>query len=217
MRTNLYDLYARLRERFGYLDWWPGDTADEIVIGAVLTQQTAWTNVEKAIANLKRERLLSIAAISRAKVQRLERCVRPSGYYRQKARRLKGISARIMDEYGSLDGLLSLPGTELRKTLLGFHGIGKETADSIVLYAANKMAFVVDAYTIRAMSRIYGMDSGTKYDDMQRYFTDRLRPSIRLYKDMHAQFVELGKNYCRTRPLCADCPANRICAYSRNM
>jgi len=209
-------IYGRLRKRFGFLNWWPGETSFEIFVGAILTQQASWKNVEKAIVNIKKENCMSLHCISSISIEKLEAMIRPSGYYRQKAKRLKSICLAIEKEYGSLDAMLSLDADELRSRLLAFNGIGKETADSIVLYAAEKPTFVIDAYTKRIMSRVNEMPENIGYDELKRYFEKRVKNDVVLYKDMHAQFVELGKRYCRKKPLCEECPLNDICAYSKN-
>ena len=208
-------IYSLLRERFGFLDWWPGETRDEILIGAVLTQQTSWKNVEKALANLREADSLSVSAIAEMRIPMLERLIRPSGFYRQKALRLKLLCSKIMS-YGSLDTFLSIPYAKLRSELLGCNGIGPETADSIVLYAAGKPSFVIDAYTRRIMQRICGIGESESYGELQRYFSSRLTRSAKLYKDMHAQFVQLGKSNCRkTSPECGTCPMLSICAFGK--
>lgn len=207
-------IYKRLRHRFGFLDWWPGETKFEILVGAILTQQTTWVNVEKAISGLRSAKVLSLDKIAGMDRRTLERIIRPSGYYRQKAARLIGVCKSVMHEYGSLKELFSLNKGELRDVLLSYNGIGNETADSIILYAANKPVFVIDAYTKRAMHRIDPrISENISYEDLQKYFEKRVRRNAVLYQDMHAQFVELGKRYCRTKPLCGDCPLNRICTY----
>lgn len=180
----------------------------------MLTQQTTWKNVEKAIANLRDAGCLSMERIADARIGELERLIRPSGYYRQKARRLRNLCRSIVGEYGSLKGLLILEKRALREALLSYSGIGKETADSIVLYAANKPAFVIDAYTKRAMHRINPeMPEDIEYDRLQEYFERSVKRRLDLYKDFHAQFVELGKNYCRKRdPLCGRCPLRDMCS-----
>ena len=210
-------IYKKLRRRFGFLDWWPGDTKFEIFAGAILTQQTSWRNVEKAIANLKRGGCLNLDKIATMRVATLESLIRPSGFYKQKARRLSGICRNIKKDYGSLHGLFSLPKDGLRKVLLSYNGIGNETADSIILYAAEKPIFVIDAYTKRAMHRIDPrIKEDIGYEQLQDYFESRMKENLNLYKDMHAQFVELGKQYCKTKPLCAKCPANGICEYGKH-
>ena len=209
-------IYKKLRQRFGFLDWWPGDTKFEIFVGAILTQQTSWRNVEKAIANLKSEDCLNLKTLSDIRVQKLESLIRPSGFYRQKARRLSGICKNVEKDYGSLHKLFSLEKGKLREVLLSYDGIGNETADSIILYAAEKPVFVIDAYTRRAMHRIDPtIKEDMAYDQLQGYFESRVEKRLDLYKDMHAQFAELGKRHCRTKPLCAGCPMNDICRYGR--
>ena len=203
-------LYRALRRRFGFLNWWPGETKDEIVIGSILTQQTSWANVEKAICNLKSAKMLSIAAISKADLSTLQKLVRPSGFYRQKALRLKGFARYVMKKHGSLEGMLSQDIKTLRDELLGINGIGKETADSIILYAAEKPIFVIDAYTIRIVERVFGISLG--YDELQEKIERSIDSNVELYKDFHAQFVELGKHYCKTKPVCTSCPLNKQCA-----
>jgi len=215
-KPDLAGIYRRLRKRFGFLDWWPGDTSDEIVIGAILTQQTSWKNVEKAIANLKKARKLNLRAIASTDTRTLERLIRPSGFYRQKSRRLKHVSTYICNNYGGLDALFNKGRGALREELLSLHGIGKETADSIALYAAGKPLFVIDAYTRRAMHRIDpGVPDDAEYDSLQEYFQGNLKADVALYQDFHAQFVELGKRYCKAKPVCAGCPLTGMCAYGK--
>ncbi|MCL4372173.1 endonuclease III domain-containing protein [Candidatus Marsarchaeota archaeon] len=206
-------LYKALYSRFGFLNWWPGETKDEVLIGAILTQQTSWRNVERAIANIKAHNLLSISAISEASPEELESLVKPAGYYRQKSKRLIGICRFIIGNYGSLETLFRLDGAELRRVLLSIKGIGPETADSIMLYSAEKLSFVVDAYTKRVMSRVYGFSEDASYEQLKGLFERSIKPDLVLYKDFHAQFVELGKRYCKTRPACSECPALKLCRY----
>ena len=209
-------LYNLMRSRFGFLNWWPGDTEDDIFIGAILTQQTTWSNVEKAISNLRESQALSVSALSGMEAAEIERLVKPSGYYRQKANRLKSLSSTIISEHGSLDGLLSLSPKALRETLIKMKGIGPETADSIMLYAAGKPSFVIDAYTKRIMHRIFGTPLSIDYDSLKAVFESALPKKLELYKDFHAQFVELGKRYCKTKPECGECPAALLCLYSNH-
>ena len=208
------EVYETLRGHFGFLDWWPGDTADEILIGAVLTQNTSWKNVEKAILNLKKEGMLSVKRISTASITKLQRMIRPSGYYRQKALRLKGICSHITANYATLENFFSQDTADLRKELLSLNGIGPETADSIILYSAEKLIFVIDAYTRRAVQRIYGEKNEHGYAELQSLMQRSIPPDIKLYNDFHAQFVELGKNYCRKKPVCGECPLHGACRYA---
>ena len=216
-KARLMQLYSSLRKRFGYLGWWPGETRDEIIIGAILTQNTSWKNVEKAIAGLKENGLLELSKLSSAAIGRIEQSIRPSGFYRQKARRLKGLAAYITSNYKNLDGFFSSETGELRKKLLSLDGIGNETADSIILYAAGKPVFVIDAYTKRIMERVYGIDKEMGYEELQKLFMSALGHDTRLFNDFHAQMVELGKNYCRKKPLCAECPARELCNFARHL
>ena len=211
---ELAELYKKLRENFGYLNWWPGDTKVEIVVGAILTQNTAWKNVEKAIKNLRERKMLSLERLASAKPKELEDAIRPSGFYKQKAKRLSNLFKYIKTNYSTLERFFDKDKNELRNELLDLNGIGNETADSIVLYAAEKPTFVIDAYTRRIMNRVYGIDEGIEYNKLKEYFESRLRPDLELYKDFHAQFVELGKRFCKKKPLCDECPIRDYCRYA---
>lgn len=210
----LMRLYSLSRKRFGFLNWWPGDSPFEVIVGAVLTQQTSWNNVAKAIAALKSARKMSLNGICSIKTEELEKLIRPSGYYRQKSKRLKALCLRIKRNHSTLEAFLSQEKGALREELLSINGIGKETADSIILYAAGKPVFVVDAYTKRILSRVFGMQEDMDYDSLQSMFHGRISHSAKLYNDMHAQLVEIGKNYCRkSEPICRACPINKMCRY----
>jgi len=211
---ELKELYKKLRDNFGYLNWWPGDTKVEIVVGAILTQNTAWKNVEKAIKNLKERKMLSLERLAGARLEELEDAVRPSGFYKQKAKRLSNLFKYIKANYSTLEKFFDKDKDELRNELLDLNGIGNETADSIILYAAEKPTFVIDAYTKRIMHRVYGIEEEIEYNKLKGYFESRLRPDLELYKDFHAQFVELGKRFCKKKPLCKECPLNDYCRYA---
>jgi len=179
----------------------------------VLTQNTAWKNVEKALEALGRAGLMSPRKMAVCRLAALERAIRPSGYFRQKAGRLKGFSARVLREHpeGLRSWLRSVPAGELRRELLSHKGIGPETADCIVLYAAGKAGFVIDAYTRRIVSRA-GAAAGLSYDGWKALFERSLPPDVKMYNEYHALLVRLGKDFCRkTRPLCASCPIENIC------
>ncbi len=215
--VKLGRLYLTMKSRFGFLNWWPGETKDEIVIGAILTQNTSWKNVEKAIKNLKEENVLSISKIAACKTAYLEELIRPSGFYKQKASRLKGFASHVIKRYGTLDKMFRKNEKELRKELLSLNGIGNETADSIILYAAEKPVFVIDAYTKRIMGRVYGFkEKELEYQNLQKLIQEKIQTDVTLYKDFHAQFVELAKNYCKKEPLCENCPINKNCKYDVN-
>ena len=212
----LMRLYSLSKGRFGFLNWWPGDSPFEVVVGAVLTQQTSWNNVAKAIAALKSARKMSLNSICSIKTEELEKLIRPSGYYRQKSKRLKTLCLYIKRKHSTLEAFLLQEKGALREELLSISGIGKETADSIILYAAGKPIFVIDAYTRRILSRVFSMQEDMDYDSLQAMFHERIPPSERLYNDMHAQFVEIGKNYCRkSEPICRACPLGKMCVYAR--
>ncbi|MHB1829809.1 MAG: hypothetical protein ACYCO0_00250 [Candidatus Micrarchaeaceae archaeon] len=179
----------------------------------MLTQQASWKNVEKAISNLRGAGLLSMVKISDARPSDIQKQIRPSGFYRQKARRLKAFSNHVFSNYRSLGEMLKMRLPELRAELLSINGIGNETADSILLYAACRKVFVVDAYTKRIMNRIYGIEEDMGYFQLQEYISSRIDSNLELYQDFHAQFVELGKNYCKTKPLCNGCPVKSYCIY----
>lgn len=208
MRGQIARFYAVLDEALGPLHWWPGQTRFEVIVGAILTQSTAWSNVERAIANLKREKLLDPHAMQRVRLQRLERLVRPSGYFRQKARKLKSFVRFLHVEFGgSLDRMFGQPTAVLREKLLAVHGIGPETADSILLYAGKHPVFVIDAYTRRILARHRMLDATAGYDQAQDLFHRHLPRETALFNQYHALFVETGKRWCRPRQaLCHQCP-----------
>jgi len=204
---RLMSIYDRLLSHFGPRGWWPGDTAFEVMVGAVLTQNTAWTNVAKAIARLKSAGVLSpdgLARISRAELAAL---IRPAGYYNLKTDRLKSLVDLVMED-GDDDPprLLRRPLPKLRANLLAVKGIGPETADSILLYAAGYPVFVVDAYTRRILSRHGLIPVEASYDQLQQLFMDHLSPNVSLFNEFHALIVALGHRYCKTKPRCQDCP-----------
>jgi endonuclease-3 related protein len=208
-RQRLLRLYERAFAHFGPLHWWPGETPLEVCVGAILTQNTAWTNVEKAIANLQTARLLGVRAIHEVDDAELAAAIRPSGYYNQKAKKLKTFAAHIIQRHrGSLTRLLSQRTAAVRAELLALNGIGPETADSMILYAANQPIFVVDAYTRRILHRAGLVAADAGYDELQALFHRHLPRETQLYNEFHAQLVYLGKEFCRKRsPDCAACPA----------
>ena len=193
---------------YGPQFWWPGRTRFEIIVGAILTQNTSWTNVERAIANLRLERLLTPTAIERVPLARLATLIRYSGYYRQKARKLKAFVAFLRVHYqGSLHRLFSTPTVELREQLLAVHGIGPETADSILLYAGNHAVFVVDAYTRRILERHRLAHRTESYEHIRQLFESTLPADPQLFNEYHALLVHTGKHFCRkSQPDCSRCP-----------
>ena len=207
-RDILLKIYNSLYNYFGPLNWWPGDTPFEIMVGAILTQNTSWSNVEKAINNLKKENLLEPRKLYRISREELAQLIKPSGYYNIKARRLKNfINLFVNDFEGSAKKIFSGDSGELRKKLLNVNGIGPETADSILLYAGRKPFFVVDAYTKRIFSRHKLISKDSTYYQIQEFFTNNLDRDVKLFNEFHAQIVMLGKTICTSKnPDCAKCP-----------
>lgn len=208
MKDRLLSIYQSLFEHFGPQKWWPGETAFEVCVGAILTQNTSWQNVKKAIDNLKAADALSPQVMSQMDENSLANLIRPAGYYNIKARRLKSFLHFLMSEFGGdLDTMFAHPLGELRGGLLSIKGIGPETADSILLYGGNLPTFVVDAYTMRALLRHGLIFEDATYEDVRSMFMDNLPLDVGLYNEFHALWVALGKNYCRkTKPLCDTCP-----------
>ncbi|MGO8704326.1 MAG: endonuclease III domain-containing protein [Candidatus Brocadiia bacterium] len=201
----LRSAFCALHSRFGPQHWWPADTAFEMMVGAILTQNTNWGNVERAIANLKAAGVLHPRRLAELPPRRLAELIRPSGCFRVKAKRLREF-ARWLGR-GPLSAGNGRKRTErLRRELLGVHGIGPETADSILLYALRRRKFVVDAYTRRFLARHDLMAPGATYAEVQALFERSLPPSLRLYNEYHALIVRLGKEFCRTKPRCDRCP-----------
>jgi endonuclease-3 related protein len=200
--------YKELHKKFGPQGWWPGETALECILGAILTQNTSWKNVEKAIDNLKRENLISVEDLSLIKTDALAELIRPSGYYNQKAVKIKNFISFLTEEFsGSLDSMFAVDKSDLREKLLSLKGIGPETADSILLYAGAVPVFVVDAYTWRVLTRHGLVPEQTSYGEIQELFTDSLQEDPVIFNEYHALLVKLGKEHCRKRePLCAGCP-----------
>ena len=204
---RLTTMYRLLLEQFGPQGWWPAETPFEMMAGAVLTQNTNWENVKKALGNLEREGLLDPARLHALGADALAHAIRPAGYYNVKARRLKNLVRLIVERYGGeVSAMLGEGPGELRDALLGVNGIGPETADSIVLYAAGHPVFVVDAYTHRILSRHDLVDEEASYDEIQATFSDALPEDVPLFREFHALIVMAGKTYCRKRPLCEHCP-----------
>ena len=206
-KAHLTKLYQRLYDAWGPQHWWPAVTPFEVMVGAILTQNTAWKNVVKAIDNLKSAGLMSPERLHRVTRKRLAELIRPAGYYNLKTDRLKNLVKLVMDAGGGdPPRLLSRPMEQLRADLLAVKGVGPETADSIVLYAANRPIFVIDAYTRRILDRHDLADGNAPYDDLQQWFMDRLPNDPRLYNEFHALLVVLGHRHCRPKPKCGGCP-----------
>jgi endonuclease III related protein len=212
-RSNppLDEYYNALFTSLGPQHWWPGETPFEIIVGAILTQNTAWRNVELAIGNLRAAGRLSPVAIERLALPRLEALIRSSGYFRQKARTLKAFCRFLRSEYnGSLRRMFETPTRELRQKLLSVFGVGPETADSILLYAGEHPVFVVDAYTKRLLMRHGWIGEKASYEDIRWIFERHAPGDSRWFNEFHALIVNVGKKFCRRqRPLCDQCPLGR--------
>ena len=227
------DIYLKLLNSFGPQGWWPvtkegelipkyyqsNDITErqklEICFGAILTQNTNWKNVEKAIINLNENNLIDIEKIIKIKGEKLAEIIKSSGYHNQKAKKLKNFCEFLLRNYkGKLDLLFKNDIDELRKQLLSINGVGDETADSIILYAAKKPIFVIDAYTKMVLNRI-GYKEKT-YEELQKLFMSNLPNSEKLFNEYHALLVELGKSICKKEPLCYKCPINNYCNYYKN-
>lgn len=230
--NQIIEIYKLLLSEFGEQGWWPvtpkGEIKPkyfqkdhtnkqkfEIIVGAILTQNTAWNNVEKALENLNNKKILDVRKLKITDKKILAALIRPAGYFNQKAEYIKSFADYIVKNYKSeLTPLFMKNIAELRDELLSLKGIGPETADSILLYAAEKPIFVVDAYTKRVFERI-GYTKKT-YEDFQNLFMENLERNASLFNEYHALIVELGKKICRKEPICGECPINGICNYYNN-
>ena len=210
----LTDIYVRLLAAFGPQAWWPAETPFEVMVGAILTQNTAWRNVEQAIENLKARECLDPRRLLSLAEAELGSLIRPSGYYNLKARRLRAYLEFFVARYGgSVARMSSRRAPELRQELLAVWGVGPETADCILLYALGAPTFVVDAYTRRVFSRVGLVDESIGYDELQSLFLDTLPENIQMYKEYHALIVVLGKDICKPKPRCDRCPIRPVCGF----
>ena len=203
----LRDAYEKMLATLGPQGWWPAESAFEVIVGAVLTQNTSWANVERALDNLRAHQLLTLHAISEISHEELAETIRPAGYYRLKARRLKNLVEFVVQEYDAdLEWMFQHATDDLRQQLLGVNGIGPETADSILLYAGNKPVFVVDAYTARILKRHGWIEPEADYYAIQELFHLELETDQQLFNEYHALIVIVGHHYCRPKPKCEECP-----------
>jgi len=202
------NIYKLLYKKYGPQSWWPGDSQLECILGAILTQNTSWLNVEKAIGNLKSLDLISIEKLTLLTTNELAQLIRSSGYFNQKAIKIKNFLAFISESYeGSLEKMFEEEVGELRNKLLQIKGIGPETTDCIILYGGNKPTFVVDVYTYRILSRHGLVPEQTSYNEMQELFIDSLTVDTQMFNEYHALLVRVGKEHCkRSKPICAGCP-----------
>lgn len=209
-RLSLQQVFDRLLAAYGPQHWWPGDSPFEVMIGAVLTQNTAWINVERAIGNLKRSGCLSLDGLLGLDEAELAERVRPSGYFNVKARRLHSL-CRFLDQRGGIEGLRVLETRELRHELLAVHGVGPETADDILLYAFERPVFVVDAYTRRMFERLGRLSGGESYERIRTMFESELPAEVPLFNEYHALIVRHAKRVCSGRPRCTECCLRAEC------
>jgi endonuclease-3 related protein len=208
---QLTEIYELLFESFGPQSWWPGESQFEIIIGAILTQNTNWANVEKAIANLRTANALSAKALYQMNHDELAALIKPAGYFNIKAERLKTFLTWFFDGYdGLLENLEQLSTARLREELLNIKGVGPETADSILLYAFERPVFVVDAYTARVMTRHALVETGCDYEQLQEIFQSNLVEDVKMFNEYHALLVRVGKEFCRPKAGCSGCPLENL-------
>lgn len=212
-RKQLMSLFNQLLDFFGEQRWWPARTKFEVVVGAILTQNTSWIQVEKALKELKKHKLLKPEGLAEEKHERIAELIKPAGYFNQKAAYLQEFCRHLRDQYSySLNSILSKDLPALREELLSLKGFGPETADSVILYAANKPVFVIDAYTKRIMKR-YGLTEEQSYAGLQDFFHSSIPRNARLFNEFHALLVALAKKYClKKEPLCIKCPVRQQCS-----
>lgn len=213
MYTKLMEIYNRLYAHFGPRHWWPADTPFEMIVGAILTQNVSWRSAAAVIAALKDAELLSPNELLASGAEDLSVLLRPTRYHIQKARKLQAFCSVLVEEYkGDLDAFLSQDTEPLRRCLLNIYGIGPETADAIILYAAEQPIFVIDAYTHRIFRRLGYFGEKTKYREMQAFFMKHLSPDVPLYNEYHAQIDALGHRLClKRKPCCTECPLADLC------
>jgi endonuclease-3 related protein len=214
LQEKLIRIYDLLLARYGPRRWWPAETPFEVCVGAILTQNTNWGNVEKAIENLKREGVLSPEALRAIPVTRLAELIRPAGYYNLKSLRLKAFIEWLFDGYsGSVEKMSRADWRKMRGELIKVRGIGPETADSILLYACGKPTFVVDAYTKRLLAGLGVINGGEGYEEVRALFMENLPSDVKLFNEYHALIVQHAKEHCRKRPLCPGCPLHVCPSY----
>jgi endonuclease-3 related protein len=207
---TLTEIYQLIYDAFGPQHWWPGETPFEIITGAILTQNTSWANVEKAIANLKSAGDLTPDVLHRIDLAQLAELIRPAGYFNIKAKRLKNFIDWLFDDYvGELANLQAVGTDRLREELLAIKGIGRETADSILLYALDRPVFVVDAYTARITLRHRLIEPSADYEQLRQLFESNLPQDVRLFNEYHALLVRTGKEFCRPKARCFGCPLEK--------
>ena len=215
MREQLLAIYHRLLKAYGKQHWWPGESPLEIIVGAILTQAVTWANAERAVASLKEAGLMDLARLNEASPEEIAQQIRPCLYYNEKAKKLKAFVQFLEERHqGSLTTLFRLPVPDLRTALLSVQGIGEETADAVILYAAGKLSFVVDAYTRRIFSRLGLIEERAAYREIRALFMTHLPNDAELYNEYHALLVRHAKEHCRSRgPICDGCPLREMCRF----
>lgn len=208
MNNSLSEIYNTLFSHYGDLRWWPADTPYEVMVGAILTQNTAWTNVEKAIGQFDGD--LTPERIKNLSLEELQDLIRPAGFYKQKSQYLKALTEWFMGYDCDVKRIQNLNLSDVRKELLGVHGVGNETADSILLYAFHFPTFVVDAYTMRLFKR-YPLDAGTTYAQVKKFIESKIPADVLMYNRFHALIVQNGKEHCKKKALCEGCPLESSC------
>jgi endonuclease-3 related protein len=214
LSINLQEVYRRLLSRFGPQGWWPAETAFEVAVGAILTQKTDWRNAAKAVERLRGAGLLDPEALASTPTERVSSLIRGTGFYREKAERVRRLARFLLERYGgSMERMFEEPLEKIRKELLSLRGIGPETADVILLYAGDKPIFPIDLYTTRMTERL-GLEAKS-YGELQRLFMDQLPRDVEVYKEMHALIDLLGRRHCRAKPRCEGCPLREPCRASK--
>lgn len=211
MRRVLLDIYERMAGHYGPTGWWPAETPFEVAVGAILTQNTAWSNVTRAIGNLKARTLLTPRRMASCPLEELASAIVPAGCFRVKAKRLHSFCAYLLGRHhGSMRRMAGFPLDTLRAELLRISGIGPETADDILLYACGKPVFVVDAYTQRILHRHGIVDAPMKYEPLRRFFESNLPSDVPMFREFHGLLVQTGRDFCRPNPACDACPLNPL-------
>lgn len=205
--TRIREFYKSLYHRYGPQNWWPAESVLECILGTILTQNTSWKNVEKAFENLKSGGFISVEKLDSISTEKLANLIRPSGYYNQKAIKIKTFISYVKKTYdGDLGQMFDEDTHQLREKLLSVKGIGPETADSILLYALKRPVFVIDAYTYRVLSRHSMIPKETSYQEMQELLMDSVPHDVQVFNEYHALLVKVGKEHCRRKALCEGCP-----------
>ena len=211
MKKTLLEIYNSLLNSYGERNWWPAKTRFEVIVGAVLVQNVSWSNAEKAVNNLKRNNLLNPTSMHKASIKRIAPIIKSSRFYNQKAEKLKNFTDYLFNNHnGSLNKMFTVETEKLRKELLDINGIGRETADSILLYAGKKPSFVSDAYTKRFLERYGLLNDLSSYEEIRGLFMDNIPKDIYLYNEYHALIVHHGYAVCKSKPNCSECPIKRI-------